>query len=274
MVRRRRRPWQTDAVDETLPGGVANAGRVVRRGGFVLRPSNPHSPSVHAFLKDLRSTGFDGASLPVEIQADGMERLVFLEGDVPVPPFPAWAQTDDALASVAALLHSFHQASSRVPVGPGPWSDELADPDGGTLICHNDVCLENVVFRDGRAVGLLDFDFAAPGRPVFDLAAFARMCVPIDDQLSAGRLGFGDADRPTRLRLVADVYGLGAGGRQALLAHLDRSIRVGGTFVQRRAAAGDQNFIRMLEEMGGMERYARRQRWWEETRHTFLRALS
>ena len=57
-------------------------------------------------------------------------------------------------------------------------------------MCHNDVCLENIVFRNGLAVGLLDFDFAAPGRPVYDLAQFARMCVPIDDDLSAARLGW------------------------------------------------------------------------------------
>lgn len=85
-------------MDEILAGGVANAGRVVRRGEFVLRPSNPHSKTVHTFLRKLRATGFEGASLPVEIQDDGHERLVFIEGDVPVPPFPTWVQTDDALA--------------------------------------------------------------------------------------------------------------------------------------------------------------------------------
>ena len=82
------------------------------------------------------------------------------------------------------------------------------------MICHNDVCLENVVFQDGLAIGLLDFDFAAPGRPIFDFAAFARMCVPIDDDVSAARLGFGEVDRPGRLRLVADTYGLDAAGRR------------------------------------------------------------
>lgn len=261
-------------MEEILPGGVANAGAVVRRGRFVLRPSNPHSKAVHAFLRELRSTGFTGASLPVEIQADGRERLVFIEGDVPVPPFPEWARSDDTLASIAQLMRRFHEASSRVPVGGGPWSDELADPAGGTMVCHNDVCLENVVFRDGRAVGLLDFDFAAPGRPVFDLAAFARMCVPIDDDRSARRLGFGLPDRPDRLRLVADTYGLDAGGRRELVRHLDRPMRSGGAFVRRRVDAGDPNFIRMLEEMGGMERYDRRRRWWEERRDSFVSALA
>jgi len=150
----------------------------------------------------------------------------------------------------------------------------MADPEGGSMICHNDVCLENVVFRDGRAIGLLDFDFAAPGRPIRDLAAFARTCVPIDDDLSAVRLGFEVIDRPGRLRLVADTYGLDSSGRQELLEHLDRSMRGGGVFVQRRADAGDPNFIRMLREMGGMERYDRRLRWWEEARHLFVDALS
>ena len=232
-------------MDEILPGGVANARAVVRRGEFVLRPSNPHSAAVHAFLRELRSTGFAGASFPIEIQADGCERMVFIEGDVPVPPFPDWAQSDD----------------------------ELADPAGGSMICHNDVCLENVVFRNGRAVGLLDFDFAAPGRPIFDLAAFARMCIPIDDDLSAGRVGFAEVDRPARLRMVADAYGLDVDGRHELLEHLDRSMRNGGAFIQRRVDAGDANFIRMLEGMGGMNRYQRRLTWWQGSRHLFVTAL-
>ena len=142
------------------------------------------------------------------------------------------------------------------------------------MICHNDVCLENVVFRDGEAVALLDFDFAAPGRPLFDLAAFARMCVPIDDDLSASRLGFQDLDRPARLRLVADTYGLDAEERHTLVELLDGPMESGGLFVQRRVEAGDPNFIRMLDEMGGMERYERRRRWWQESRETFVRALT
>ena len=130
------------------------------------------------------------------------------------------------------------------------------------MICHNDVCLENVVFRDGRAVALLDFDFAAPGRPTFDVAAFARMCVPIDDELSSARLGWPPADRPSRLRLVADTYGLDGQGRGELLDHIAYSMSHGGEFVRRRVEGGDRNFVAMWNEMGGSERYERRQRWW------------
>jgi hypothetical protein len=258
-----------------LQGGVANAGAVVRIGEHVLRPSNPHTPAVHRFLRALRTTGFTGASEPVGVDGDDRERLGFIEGDVAVPPYPAWVQTDEALVSITELLAAFHRASARVGVqaDDGPWSDEMADPQGGSVVCHNDVCLENVVFRDGRAIALLDFDFCAPGRPVYDLAAFARMCVPIDDDVNAERLGWRAPDRPRRLRLVADASGLDARGRVELLVVLDDAMERAGEFVRRRVALGDPNFVAMWQQMGGQERFDRRRRWWLAERPAFAEAL-
>lgn len=261
------------ADEVVLQGGVANAGRVVRVGDHVLRPSGPHTASVHRLLTALADSGFPGASVPVCVDPDGRERLVFIEGDVAVPPYPAWVCSDRALASVARLLRRFHVASASFDPSGLAWSDETADPRGGTIVCHNDVCLENVVFRDGEAVGLLDFDFSAPGRPVYDLAQFARMCVPIDDGVNAGRLGWGDADRPARLRLVADEYGLDRAGRAELLSVLDDSMARAGEFVRRRVEAGDPNFMAMWHEMGGQERFDRRRRWWSQERSVFAAAL-
>ena len=48
----------------------------------------------------------------------------------------------------------------------------------------------------------------------------------------------------------------------------------GGEFVLRRVEAGDPNFIQMWEEMGGMERFDRRRRWWAEARAAFEVALA
>lgn len=90
------------------------------------------------------------------------------------------AQTDDALASVARLLRRFHDASARVsaPYLAGPWSDAFSQSSpGASTICHFDVCLENVVFREGNAIAFLDFDFAAPGNPLDDVASFAASSV-------------------------------------------------------------------------------------------------
>ena len=257
-----------------LKGGVANAGAVVRSGDHVLRPSSEHSAAVHRLLHHLHAAGFGGAPVPVGVDDDGRERLGFIDGEVPLPPYPDWAQSDDALASVTRLLRSFHEAARSFAVDPADrWSREMADPAGGAIVCHNDVCLENVVFRDGAAVALLDFDFAAPGRPVFDIAAFARMCVPVDDESCERRFGWKPADRPSRLRLVADTYRLDPSERRHLVRLLDESIERGGEFVARKVEAGDPNFIAMWESMGGISRFDRRRDWWSEARVAFDAAL-
>ena len=259
--------------EEILHGGVANAGAVVRSGDSVLRPSNQHSASIHTFLTRIRAHGFRGASEPVSIDPDGRERLRFVPGDVPLPPYPSWAQADEALASVAVLIRGLHDASMGLSFDGESWSSELADPDGGPVMCHNDVCLENVVFRDGRAVALLDFDFAAPGRRAFDLAAFARMCVPVDDDTFASRLGWAPNDKPVRLRVVCDAYGCDESGRADVLACLSDSIARGGEFVRRRVEAGEVAFVEMWNNMGGQERFDRRRQWWSDNHPNFTDAL-
>jgi Phosphotransferase enzyme family len=259
--------------EELLHGGVANAGGVFRSGSDVLRPSNKHSRSILEFLSRLEAVGFDAAPSPVRLEPDGRERLRFIEGSVAVPPYPAWAQSDEALCSVATLIRQLHDASELIDTSDLTWSPELADPVGGPLICHNDVCLENVVFREGRAVALLDFDFAAPGRRTYDLAAFSRMCVPVDDEVNAARLGWEPADRPTRLRLVCDAYGLDSVRRSDVLESLSDAITHGGEFVRRHAEAGEPGFVQMWNEMGGMERFDRRRRWWAKHLPDFEAAL-
>ncbi len=257
-----------------LQGGVANAGAVTRQGEDVLRPSNQHSNTIHRFLRHLDAAGFDGASVPVGVDDDGRERLRFIDGDVPLVPYPDWAQSDAALVSVVRLMKRFRQASASFrPTPQDSWSNEMADPLGGPIVCHNDVCLENVVFRDGEAVALLDFDFAAPGRPMYDLACFARMCVPIDDD-SRARFGWKDADLPNRLRLVADAYGLGPEQRVEVVSILADQMARGGEFLLRRVQAGDPNFTEMWESMGGMTRFDRRREWWSHTHRDFLAAMA
>ena len=185
-----------------------------------------------------------------------------------------------ALATAAALLRRMHDVSARY-VAPSwaTWSDEMADPDAGIaravdlVICHNDVCLENLVYRDQVAVGLLDFDFAAPGRRVHDLATFARMNVPIDTDEDAALLGRrGPFDPMRRLRVVADAYGLPP-DRTELLDALADGVQRGGQFLQRRLDEGNVAFRQMVEATGGMAKFDRRRAWFTAHRDRFADAL-
>lgn len=260
--------------ERRLEGGIANAGQIFRDGPHVLRPSKPNSDSIHAFLRAVRSAGFEGAPSPVGIDEDGRERLEFIDGDVPVVPYPDWSQSDTALASTARLLRGLHDAARMIDASDLTWDRSLADPVGGTLVCHNDVELSNVVFRNGIAVALLDFEFAAPGRPTYDLAHLARLCVPIEDDFDLARLAWRPADRPARLRIVADAYRLDRDGRAELLTAMDDALDRIEDAARRKFDAGDPDAIATAMRTGGFEKYDRRRRWWTDHRDDFVAALA
>jgi len=260
-------------AEEPLSGGISNAGQVVRDGPHVLRPATAHTRSIHAMLRAVRAAGFDGVPEPVGIDDDGRERLVFIEGEVPTSPYPSWSQSDDALASVAGLLRRLHDAVRRFDPRGHSWDGRLADPAGGTVVCHNDVELSNVVFRGGIAVALLDFELAAPGRPVYDLAHLARVCVPIEHDRDRARMGWRPADHGARVRSVADAYGLDGAGRKELLTAIDDALERIETMVRESVSRNEPAAIAALPLTGGIEKFERRRRWWSEHRGDFAAAL-
>lgn len=259
--------------EEPLEGGIANAGAVVRAGRHVLRPSSPHTPSIHACLRATRLEGFDGVPMPVGIDDDGRERLEFIDGDVPTSPYPERSQSDTVLASIAELLRGLHDASRAFDPRGLTWNDDLADPAGGTIVVHNDIEPSNVVFRDGRAVAFIDFEFAAPGRPIYDLAQLARLCVPIESDFDQKRIGWHPADRPKRLRLVADPYGLDRDGRMELLEAMEDTIDRIEVVARRSATEADHRSLQALAATGGIEKYDRRRIWWMRHHGEFTAAL-
>ena len=264
-----------EAADgEALVGGMANAGAVFRRGELVERPAPHNARALHAHLLALKEHGFDAAPTPVRLTADGREQLTFIPGDVALPPFPRWVLTGTALESVGRLLRRLHQSSTAIEVDPyAGWSGELADPAGGPLLCHNDVCPENVVFRNGRAVALIDFDLAAPGRPVWDVAMAARYWVPMLDPASATILYPGELDAPSRLRILADSYGLSPRERAELPDVIEQATETCRAFVARLVANGDPVYLQALEERGGWDRWDRIQAWLVTQRDRFTAAL-
>lgn len=264
------------AQGEVLAGGVGNAGAVVRMGDEVRRPATEHSELVFALLRHVRAKGFLGVPEPLGFDELGRERLRFIPGDVAVPPFPRWSLAPELLASTARLLRAFHDAvADFVPPQGAVWNDELAYAGGGPLVGHNDVCVENVVVRDGRAVALIDFEFAAPTHPLHDLAVLARHWVPVETEQDARRFGRSGFDVASRLRIVADSYGVPSGRpREEFLDHVVAGIHRGGAFVLARVARGEQAFIDMWERGGGQERVDRRIAWIDSVREELFSALS
>lgn len=261
--------------EEILGGGLANFGQVVKRGDTVERPAPPHAAALHTYLRALRDAGFDGAPEPFDL-AGGREVLSFVAGDVAIPPYPEWARGADALASVGRLLRRMHDASAGLPIPDAHWPAEFAGPPAGDprdlVLCHNDACLENVVFRDGEAVALIDFDFAAPGDPLWDLAVCAWYWVPMVPADVASAEGLDDLDSPERLRILVDAYGLHAAGRDAFLDLFPQVVAAMQAFIKARVAAGDPVFTKIDAERDP-QRWSKILAWLAARREEFLRAL-
>ncbi len=189
-----------------LLGGTANRGQVVRVGNTVRRPQRRTSPATHALLCHLKDIGFDGAPRFLGIDSQQREVLSYIPGTAVTPPYPDWALTDEALVSVVELLRAYHQAVRTFDPTPYAWPSSPPESFTGELISHNDPNLDNVVFRAGKAVALIDFDLASPGCRLWDIACAARLWAPLrpDCYIDDGRRG----RVSDRFRLFVDSCGL------------------------------------------------------------------
>jgi hypothetical protein len=90
------------------------------------------------------------------------ETLTYLEGRAGVPPMRADMLTDAALVSVAELLRRYHQAVASFDPAGYRWPRRVPARFTTGLVSHNDVHPANLIFRNGVATALIDFDWAGP----------------------------------------------------------------------------------------------------------------
>jgi len=208
-------PWSAAMPETQLHGGTANRGLVVRVGDTVRRPARSSTPAVRALLGHLDRAGFDGAPRFLGVDKSGREVLSYLPGETVVPPYPAWSMTDAALVSVARLLRRYHQAVTGFDPTPYRWVEPVPAAYVEGIVSHNDPNLDNVVFRDGEAVALIDFDLAGPGSVLWDVATAVRLWAPLRPapDIADPRRGRAVA----RMRRFADAYGLSHAERLRLV---------------------------------------------------------
>jgi hypothetical protein len=203
--------WTDEGEEIPLPGGDVTEG-LVRIGATVRRPPGERSGMVRALLKHLESVGFGGAPRFLGVDPAGREVLTYVDGEVAGRPHPPWVADEDRMLSVARLVRAYDDAVESFGIPPDlpppfepPGLPDLADPV--ELVGHQDITPENVVFRDGRAFALIDFDLARPvsrAREVVNLLLWWAPLGP-DADLDPAYRGL---DRPHRCRLIVDAYGL------------------------------------------------------------------
>lgn len=140
----------------SLTGGRVTQG-VVRVGETVRRPTCENSQLVQMLLPQLHGRGFDAVPRYLGTDEQGRQIFSFLAGEVPPDLDPAIP--DETLAVAARLIRRFHDATAGTAIAAGH-----------EVVCHNDLSPCNFVFRGGVPVGIIDFDAAAPGDRLRDVA--------------------------------------------------------------------------------------------------------
>lgn len=242
-----------DEVEIRLEAG--NTSSVWRRGATIRRSTGPWTPAVHGLLRHLEARDFEGAPRVLGLDEQGREVLTYLEGEVPAYPTAPELWSDGVLEDLARLLRRLHDATVGLDLPDGRWREGAAAREGGEVVCHNDVAHYNTVFRAGRPVALIDWDFAAPGPRAWDVAYAAYRFVPLSPDQRAVRLGAVlPVDRPGRLRRFCDAYGLVE--RAGLVDTILRRVQAVCDLIVGQAAKGDPFFRRHLAE-GHLDGYQR-----------------
>jgi hypothetical protein len=260
--------------ERPLTGSMDPRFAPVRVGDTVRRHPGPSGEVVRELLLHLEAVGFDGAPRHLGTDDQGREVLSWIDGDVPLPPYPAWSMTDRALADLGALVRRLHDATASFHPSPGraaDWPTDWADPAGGSTICHNDLFPENVVFRNGRVVALIDFAMAAPGRPLWDVAIAAETWGPLGDPARRDQHPL-DLDGIARLGVLARGYGVETGRGEDLVAVLIEERAHSIANIQAEIAAGNESWIGNWAAAGGDERAAADDAWIAANRARLIKA--
>ncbi|MCZ9354112.1 phosphotransferase family protein [Streptomyces sp. NPDC058794] len=165
--------------------------------------------------------------------------------------------SDESLVAVARLVREFHDLTA-----------DTALAGEREVVCHNDLSPKNTVYRpvsgELRPVAFIDWDLAAPGARIHDVAHVCWQYLGLGPAV----VDVGEAAR--RMRLIADSYELS--DRQRLVPTVlwwqDRCWRG----IEAEADAGDAAMVR-LREAGVVGEVQRAYQWVSDHRGALESAL-
>jgi Ser/Thr protein kinase RdoA (MazF antagonist) len=183
--------------------------------------------------------------------------------------------------SIARLVRAYDDAVSslgvpdlavelfRVDAPPGAPTSIAGPP---SLLGHMDITPENVVFRDGRAAALIDFDLVQPAtrvQEVCNLLLWWAPLMPVEDREPVLR----EVDARRRARLLVDAYALSAADRARVVDVARNMTDRAWHFMRSRAQRLGGGWARMWRDGAG-DRITRRQRWLSEQHEALHAAIT
>ncbi|MDR7071606.1 phosphotransferase [Fictibacillus barbaricus] len=242
--------------EEILTGG--NVSQVSRLGNTVRRELKPESEKIHKLLNHLQHKGYPYAPKFIGIDEKGREILTYFEGEAGNYPLKGYMWSDDSLIKIAKMLRLYHDAVSDFGFSE-EWQPLDNTPEPYEIICHNDFAIYNIIFDDEKPVGIIDFDVAAPGPRVWDIAYSLYTCVPLSRfclSETGEKVAYQSSEHASRMKervkLFFESYGEKAAPNvlEIVVQRLEGLCQT----ITRKAKEGDQAFQKMIEE-GHVQHY-------------------
>lgn len=175
-------------TEEILKSGQSTR-QVVKVGETVRRSTGVHSTYVHKLLNHLEEKEFPYAPRFLGTDDKKREILTFLKGELVSDN----KMSTNILTQSIKILREFHDATSGTVLAKG---SEVA--------CHRDYAPWNVLTKNNNITGIIDFDEAAPGRRVNDLAYALWTFLDLGSYTSSQK-------QLDKIKLLSDIYGYSDG---------------------------------------------------------------
>ncbi|XKE69121.1 phosphotransferase [Jeotgalibacillus malaysiensis] len=242
---------KNDLQESELTGG--NLSKVVRSGNTVRREMKEGSERIHKLLLHLETKGYPYSPQFLGIDEQGREILTFIDGEAGNYPAKTYMWSDENLRRIAVMLRDYHEAVRDFSFDEN-WTPLPGTPEKREVICHNDFAIYNLIFRDGKVYGVIDFDVAAPGPVSWDIAYTLYTCVPLSRFYlaeSGEKIKTDPAEQLRRVNVFLKAYGKEFGNIVDVVIQRLEALCL---LIIKKAEAGDPAFQKMKVE-GHIEHY-------------------
>ncbi len=252
-----------------IEDGATDKGSVttVRRvGETIRRPVVPWTPAVHALLTHLESVGFPRA--PRVLGVEGADEVLsLLHGEPALSPWPPVLRSTDGVGRLGTWLREYHDAvrDFRPPAG-ARWRAQEEEWRPGMVIRHGDLGPWNSIWDGDRLAGFIDWDFAAPGHAIDDLAQLAWYAVPLRPVEQQRRAQVEQDALSGRLTALCEAYGADPA---AVLDALDALQSGEAARIERLGRRGGEPWVTFLDR-GDVAEMRAEQSWLRAERATLL----
>ena len=253
--------------EEPLAGNESHP--VVRIGDKVHRPSEFWQPAVSDLLDYLASIDFSYSPRHFGVDDKGREVLSHIDGE---SGKEGWKNitTDDGLRSYAKLLRAYHDAVAGYKPSPDlEWANGQKGLKPGQIICHGDFGSWNIVWKDGKPVGIVDWDLAHPNTPEYDILYALEYSAPFrDDEAAIKHHHFESVpERGRRIKIFLEAYGTPMiDNVVAKVAAMQREVGDYEAFLAKRGIQPQADWV----ADGDLDEGEKRAKWTEQNSDLFL----